>query len=872
MPRFLIALLTLATTLLVPRPLTAQERGAVALGDLVGGLGVTARVLMIGAHPDDEDTFALTWFARARDVETAYLSITRGDGGQNLIGNELGEALGAIRTEELLAARRVDGARQYFTRAYDFGFSKSAEETYRHWPRDSILRDVVTVVRSFRPHIIIAVFSGTPRDGHGHHQVSGMLAREAYDLAADTVRFPRDATAGQGGWTSLKFYRASRGNPTGATVGYDVGEYDPLMGRSYAELAAESRSQHRSQGFGTLARRGVVMNYLRLEASRATVVDGAEESVFDGIETGWARLRPLVAGAAAEAALDSLPGAVAEARHRLDLLAPARIITPLVRVQRLLARACGGSVAEPCRPEAAGRTRVPPPDLVRSIEEQALRVNRALLLASGVLVEATAGRESWPVGEAIPVDVSIHNRGRASVRVLDLNVEEQRGSVTPGRPARGTSALNATILPDSALRVTARVVTSEVTQPWWLAQPRRGAIFAIPLGARSEDERALLDDRSVRVRLSIEGGEMHALVPVVVRIGDPVRGEVQRPVVAAPAIAVTLDRAVEYAPANTAIDREVRVTLRSSASEARSAVVRLRLPAGLTAEPATRTVELESAGASRTISFRLRGRLVAGRHEITALTESGGETFRTGSTVIDYEHIRPIRLHRDATITVQAVDLALPPGLTVGYVAGVGDNVAPMLRQLGIPVTMVDPTTVDRESLAGFRVVVVGPRAYEAHPALVERNAQLLDYARDGGTLVVQYGQYEMQRPGMTPYPITLSRPHARVTEEDSPVRLLAPEHVLLTTPNRIVPADFDDWVQERSLYMPVEAAPDYTRLLSLNDPGEPPNENAVLVAPYGAGAYVYTTLSFFRQLPAGNAGAARLFVNLLGAGQTSRP
>src|SRR4051812_1206048 len=271
-----------AAAVLSSQPARAQGNGAAELAELVRGLGVNTRVLMIGAHPDDEDTQLLTWLARGRHVETAYLSLTRGDGGQNLIGNELGEALGAIRTEELLAARRIDGAHQYFTRAYDFGFSKSAEETYKHWPKDSILRDVVSVVRDFRPHVIVAVFSGTPRDGHGHHQVSGLLAREAFDLAGDSVRMPPSATQGRLPWSPLKFYRSTRfaGEPT---YRFDVGESSPLRGESYAEIAAESRSQHKSQAFGSLHRRGVIMDGVRLEASRVGMpaAGAMEQSLFD---------------------------------------------------------------------------------------------------------------------------------------------------------------------------------------------------------------------------------------------------------------------------------------------------------------------------------------------------------------------------------------------------------------------------------------------------------------------------------------------------------------------------------------------------------------------------------------------------------------
>ena len=864
----MVALLALGA----PRAAVAQERGAAALGDAISGLGVTARVLMIGAHPDDEDTYLLAWLARAQHVETAYLSLTRGDGGQNLIGNELGQGLGVIRTEELLAARRIDGARQYFSRAYDFGFSKSAQETFEHWPRDSILKDVVTVVRAFKPHVIIAVFSGTPRDGHGHHQVSGILAREAYAVAADTVRFPRAATAGEGGWTPLKLYQTARFNPQQATLGFDVGEYDPLTGRTFAELSAESRSQHKSQGFGTLERRGAVMGYVRREQSRVGPAEASEEaSIFDGIDIGWGRLAAQVTHPRARAALDSLPAATVAVRAAFDAFEPERLIAPLARVQRLLGQAC--SVRRPARcPRLAlggADTLIGlPPDVRRSLAEQDARVNEALLLASGVLVEATASRELWATGDSIIAELAIFNRGAMPVEMLarvaavDPEFLEVRDlhELRPGTPV---------LPPDSALRVMVPIRRHGITQPWWLVEPPNGDLFAAPLDGMAEDQRVA--GPALATWFEIGGVQVRVTAPVVYRHGDPVRGEVQRPVAAVPAISLHLDRHVEYAPANAMLDREVRVVVRS-ADSARTAIVQLRLPPGLTAEPASHTVALPRPGAAQTISFRVRGRVSPGRHEIAAVARSGEEVFTTGYTTIDYEHIRPRRLHGEATIALQAVNITLPPGLTVAYIAGVGDNVAPMLRQLGIPVTEIDPATMDRQSLAQFRTVVVGPRAYESQPALAERNQQLLDYARAGGTVVVQYGQYEMQRPGIMPYPVELSRPHARVTEEDAPVRILAPAHPLLTTPNRIGPADFEGWVQERSLYMPVQAAPEYTKMLSLNDPGETPNDHAVLVARYGNGVYVYTSLAFFRQLPAGNPGAARLFVNLLGAGENVRP
>jgi len=862
--------------LTVPRSLTAQERGAAALGELVAGLGTTARVLMIGAHPDDEDTRLVAWLARGRHVETAYLSLTRGDGGQNLIGNELGEALGAIRTEELLAARRVDGGRQYFTRAYDFGFSKTAEETYQHWPKDSVLNDVVTVVRAFRPHVIVGVFSGTPRDGHGHHQVSGLLAREAYDVAGDTVRFP--AARFGPAWTPLKFYRAARFRPEQATLAFNVGEYSPLLGRSYAEIAAESRSQHKSQAFGTLQQKGAQLDYVTREAMRVSAPADAkqERGLFDGIDTTWAALGRLAATAAQRAAIDSLPRAF-EAVRRADYFRdPTQLLRPLAAARRLLlALAPDGG-----REAAAGQRAGAPEELVATARTQRARVERLMALAAGLAVEVTAGRELVALGDSVRVTVTAHNRGRVPIKVIAVGTSlGHEPWDTTGNARRPAPDAPYVLLPDSSRGWTFvdaprnAIHARQPSGPWWLAKPRVGDLFALPVGRLPEGERGgdrvpmrfdvVIDQPGVDERpLAID-------VPATVyRYGDPIEGDVSRPLAVAPAISVTLDRTIEYAPANKPLDRTVQVQLRSASTRGRSVAVRLQLPAGLTADSATRTVTLAGYDAQATVPFRVRGTLAPGNHVLRATAASEGETFASGYVLVDYDHIRPIRLYRDAALTLQGVDLRLPAVARVAYVRGVGDNVAPALRQLGLDVTVLEPAAVATADLSRYGAVVVGPRAYESSARLTAANGRLLDYARSGGTLVVQYQQNEIAGPGIAPFPLTLTRPADRVTEENAPVRLLDPAHPLLAAPNRITERDFAGWVQERSLYMPRTFDAHYTPLLELNDPGEPASRGAVLVAPYGKGTYVYTTLSFFRQLPAGNPGAARLFVNLLGAGK----
>jgi LmbE family N-acetylglucosaminyl deacetylase len=775
--------LAIVASMMVAAPLSLYSQGSGAIASMqdFGEPANRMRVLVIGAHPDDEDTQLITWLQRGGRAETAYLSLTRGDGGQNLIGNELGEALGVIRTEELLAARRVDGAHQYFTRAYDFGFSKSAAETFQHWPKDSLLNDVVKVVRAFRPHIVIAVFRGVPEDGHGQHQVSGILAKEAYESAMDTRRFPESEFGPA--WTPLKFYRAAWFSRELATLLINVGEYNPVLGRSYAEIAADSRSQHKSQGFGSLQRKGVVWDYVLREATRVneSTPPKSEKSIFDGID---------VPNAAPTVMADGLSAAT---RNALAL-------------------------------------------------------------------EAISDRQYVALGDSAKVTVTLYNRSRSTVYA------------TP-------SGKDVAIAPDSAYRWTTYVRGTQISQPWWLATPRNGDLFSPPIphltSEMDGDYLATAEDRRdkqgwVKAYVASTPGapgkvvvETELSAPVVYRYADPVRGDVQRPLAVAPAISVTLDNASEVARAHTQIDRFFNVTLRSAMMRSAPVTVRMTLPSGLTADSASRTITLDSAG-TRTVTFRVRGKLDAGVHNVSAVATSGATMSRTGYIPIDYEHITPERIYRPAQVAIHALDISVPAGLRVGYVRGVGDNVEPSLEQLGIPVTPIEPRALPTVDLSKFTTVVVGPRAYQASRDLIDNNPYLLNFAKNGGTLVVQYGQYEMTRPGMMPFAISIARPHDRVTEETAPITIVDASSAALKKPNVITGADFSGWVQERSLYMPRTFDEHYRPVVELNDPGEPANKGGIMVARFGKGLYVYTTLAFFRQLPAGVSGATRLFVNLL--------
>jgi LmbE family N-acetylglucosaminyl deacetylase len=854
---------------------TTTDRGAAALGSVLESLGTTGRVLTVAAHPDDEDTPLIAWLTRGRHVETAYLSLTRGDGGQNLIGNELGEALGAIRTQELLSARRIDGGHQFFTRAYDFGFSKNAEETFAHWPKDSILGDVIRVVRSFRPHVMVGFFSGTPRDGHGHHQVSGILAREAYELAGDTVRFP----VAQYGlpWTPLKFYRSARQNPDGATLRVNVGEYNPLLGRSYYEIAAESRSQHKSQGFGVLQRKGAIMAYVEREATRRGPAVATEETgLFDGVDTTWARLRADVSPRI-KAALDSATQYMATAKALYRASEPSFVVSPLASALPLLRRAqseMGGPPSRLIATRAGATPRLVPartaPQVVNLDAWDALsttitRVENALVLAAGVAVEATAPKATFPVrlptkpgmNDSLPVTVTVYNRGRQPVQLVSARAY---AGETP------TSNAATTIAADSAFAVTRFAVATAPTSPWWRESGRRGGDwFQTPIDGRDE---VTLEERTetiARTTVQIAGVPVTIATPIVNRFADPIKGDQQVRVVAVPGITVGLNNVVEYIRAGVPVARDLVVRLQSAYPTDANVTVSLTLPPGLKADSAERTrVLAPERGAS--VVFHLTGTVPAGRHQLGAVAIHEATSSTSGYYTVDYDHITPQRVYSPSGMFLSSVNVKIPARAHVGYIVGSGDLGMDALEQLDVAVEKLDPAALATTDLTKFTAIVVGPRAYESSAELVRQNPRLLDYASRGGTLVVQYGAQNMNQYPVTPYPLQWANRAARVTQEDAEVRVLQPTSPLLNQPNKIGADDWFGWVQERATYMPSTIDSRYTPLLGMNDPDEPENQGGLLVAPVGKGKYVYVTLALFRQLPSGVPGAARLLLNLINA------
>ena len=808
--------------------------GVVALDRMLSHLASNKRVLVIAAHPDDENNEFMTLISRGMGVDAAYLSLSRGEGGQNLIGNELGEGLGIIRTGELLAARSVDGGHQYFTRNFDFGFSKSLAEADHFWPRDTSLADVLRIIRRFQPQIIMEVFSGTPRDGHGQHQQSGVVATQAFELLRDST------------WGPKKLYRSAFFDTMATTLRIPSGMIDPAEGKSYVQLAVQSRSQHRSQDMGAIQRLGpsTVRLTLIATAGRSNGPPHAESGLFEGVDTslapGLARYAALIDSARATLGTRTLP-----------------------RVTELLLRAL------------AELRRNGPADF-RAMKEPLLQ--DAILSAAGVIVDPAADDNYIVPGQTLNVILSIWSAGALRVGVTAADIETPRGwtveagttpaqvatNAPPGTPG-GPGPVAAPGFEMRRFRVTA-AADAQLTEPYFMARPLVGALYdwsGTPDSLRGEPfDPPLL---SARVTLDVAGMPMTIRREVSWRFSDQANGEVRKPISVVPAVGVSVSPELLVWPVQGADTRTVTVELVHGARGTTTGDLQLEVPGDWPAVPPQRfTLEGEGTRRSFTFTVRAPAHLAPGSYDLHAVAVSNGQRFDRGTVVIDYPHIRPEQYTTSATVRVRAAPLALPPLRHVGYVRGAADLVPEALQSIGVPVTVLSPGDLERADLSQFDVIVVGSRAYEVDNALIANNARLLDYARAGGRVIVQYQQYQFVRGNFAPFPLTIAQPHDRVTDETSPVRILQPGHALFQAPNVIGPSDWDGWVQDRGLYFAHTWDPAYAPLLEMGDAGER-LQGGMLVAHLGRGLYVYTGLAFFRELPAGVPGAYRLFMNLLG-------
>jgi LmbE family N-acetylglucosaminyl deacetylase len=841
---------------LLPPDVAAQavieSDGAAELGVALRRLGTTKRVLMVAAHPDDENTALIAELALGDGADVAYLSLTRGEGGQNLIGPELQEGLGLIRTEELLAARRLDGARQFFTRAYDYGYSKSAAEAFTQWPRDSLLADVVEVVRRYRPDIVVSVFSGTAADGHGQHQAAGIMAREAFAAAADPARFPAQIARGLVPHAPRYLFQALYRPPADPPIAVATGDYDALFGRSRYQIAMQSRSRHRSQDMGRAEPVGPQSTALRLLDGD---FPGAAQSLFAGLDTTLSQ-HARSAGARADVigGLEAYEQDVARLRSSFNPLSTAGLNDALTRAVRALDTALrrveGGPHAE----------------LARRIRDERAQAADALLLDAGILIDVVADTATPVPGTVFDLMVTVWNGGPSAVALTSL-----RPLLPPGWSCTGDGSGTESLEPNAVVRHTYRVSVPEDadrTEPYFLRRPRTDAMYSWQ--GTADSIRALpFQPAGIGVEITLDTGvEIRLRRAVEFLAVDKALGELRRPLIVVPAAAVSVEPRVAAIPAGDLAARTISVTV-SAARDGMDGVLRLDAPAGWRVSPASAAVTLGRAGESRTIPFMVIPPADAtGEHVLRASFESGGRVHDEGYTMIDHPHIRPHALYRHARVRAMVFPVTIARDLRIGYIEGAGDDGADALRQLGATVEPLDAAALAGSDLSRYDAIVAGIRAYEVRPDLIAHNGRLLEYARRGGTFVVQYNKYELVEGGFMPYPATMSQPHGRVTDETAAVTPIAPEHRALSWPNRITGADFEGWAQERGLYFLDTFDPRYDALLSMADPGEPPQSGSLVVARVGDGWYAYTGLALFRQLPEAVPGAYRLLANLVSLGQ----
>jgi LmbE family N-acetylglucosaminyl deacetylase len=801
-------------------------------------LNTTGSVLMIAAHPDDENTALLAYLARGRKVRTGYLSLTRGEGGQNLIGPEQGDALGVIRTQELLAARRIDGAEQFFTRAVDFGFTKTPQEALEKWGRDRILSDVVWVIRSFHPDVIVLRFSGTPRDGHGHHQASAILGKEAFSAAADPKRFPEQLRwvepwqAKRLLWNPATFskeqLREAEKMPHHFTV--DPGDYDPVLGRSYSEIAGMSRSMHRSQGMGAAERKGAVKDFLVTQAGPP-----AEHDLFDGIDISWNRIpggRPV-------------GQVLAEAARTFDAGNPVKTVPQLLKAKKLLAE-----------------LRYPLADL--KLQD----LSEAIVLCSGLWLDATADTFAVVPGGAVKFSAMALSRERLAIQVNSVEIDgiargttkDKFGKVLPWNEPE-TFAFTATVLPGQPL-----------SQLYWLSEPQHGDTYSVPnqLDVGLPENPPLF---RAHFHLRIESQDVDVTRPVRYRYIERARGELTRELVVEAPVALRWSEEALVFPNGSPKTVELQVKANTAGAEGR---VRIQAPGRWLVAPDSEDFHLPAAGAECTLSFLITPPARDGQGALSASIQMGDQTVASDMQTISYPHIPPQVLFPPARAKLVRADVRLLPK-TIGYVMGAGDEVPRALRQLGADVVLLSPEDLARGNLSRFDAIVTGVRAYNTRTDLRANEERLLDYAKNGGTVVVQYnvpegaGAFGGNDSGaldhLGPYPITTGRD--RVTVEEAPVQLLDPRSPLLHQPNEITDRDFEGWIQERGLNFASKWDPRYRPLFETHDPGEKPLAGGMLYTRYGKGAYVFTAFAWFRELPAGIPGALRIFANLLSAGKT---
>lgn len=874
--RTLIALL--AGSLLVlwwirstPAPVAAAElNNAVAVADAMERLPVVGSVLLTGAHPDDENNALLAYLARGLHLRTAYLSATRGDGGQNLLGNEQSEALGILRTEELMAARRIDGAEQFFAQAYDFGFSKDAGETLEKWGHENVLGDYVRVIRQYRPDIIISRFTGTAADGHGHHQASGILTKEAFRAAADPARFPELADEGLKSWQARWLF-INRGGRAGGPSAPDsftitLGGFNPLYGEELGDLGAQARSQHRSQGMGQFGRGGpYTATFISADAAQPNAP--VAKDLFDGLDLTLNRFTVLSGNAPGVAQrVTAIEKQIDQARSALSPFAPATVLPMLAQGLTLL-RELPGEISSSTASQDSK-------DLALFwLERKETDFERAIALAGGVVLGALADTAEVVPGSTFEVSITGMVREAGDLRGQSVSLTGPDGwRITRVSPAGGSFQLRDRVEAKFQVSVPA---DAQLSQPYWLVNERTNDSFRVDPGpvTGTPHQPALLKAHfQLVIPSSSKQIELEQTADVVYRYADRIYGERDQPLAVLPQLGIWLQPGVAVFPQGTKTTRVFLARVRNNSASQQRGRLRLALPAGWQSNPPSAPFELNARDDEASIRFEVIPPTAVSateeRQTIKAVAESGGNSYSAGYRVIDYPHIQRRYWFQPAAADVERFDVKVAPGLKVGYIMGSGDEVPDGLKQLGVDVTELTADDLSFGDLKRFDVIVTGIRTYEVRRDVSASNARLMEFVRDGGLMIVQYS-----RPGgfseiLPPYPMRLNS-DLRVSVEEAPVEILEPSHPLFHFPNEISTRDFNGWVQERGTYFMESWAPEYTPLLASNDPGEPSQEGGMLLAPYGKGYYLYTGYVWFRQLPAGVPGAYRIFANMISLGKS---
>lgn len=855
------------------RPL--YDYGASGLGQKLKRLQTTASMMHTAAHPDDEDSGLIAKTARGDNARVSYLSLTRGEGGQNVIGPELFESLGIIRSEELLQARRLDGGHQFFTRFMEYGFSKKREEAARIWDDKAVLGDMVRAIRLYRPLVITSRFQGTPADGHGQHQLAGYLTPIAYKAAADPNQYPEHLREGLRPWQAKKLYKGlgfGGNSTTPPTVVIPTGIYDPLIGRSYFEIAMEGRSQHKSQEMGSLELRGHQQSTLFLLDAVGAKAE-KESSIFEGIDTSIKAIARTsgLSDASIDANLAAAQTAAEKALNDYESLEPAKVVPHLaagLKAVRAARQKLAGKLSDLAAYDA---------DFLLSLKEKEFA--EALQAAAGVVVDAVSANETIVAGDSTPVSVRVFSPQWTDVKVNSSSLNLLRGwsaktTAEPTQPQASMFRSRTEVSQGAFFYELTAPADAKPTQPYWLSDPRSKFTFNWNEAGTDKNEPFQRPIAIAEVKVTIGGEEITIPKAVDYRFADDIRGELRRDLNVVPHVTIGLDSSLIIAPTSgQATTKRVVVSVTNNSPNATSGSAKLNMPAGWTASPASKPFELKAKGQKTAVVFdvTIPANTKAGSYAIVAGADVGGKFYSQTQFEIAYPHMQTHRRYETSAVSTKVVDLKIED-VKVGYVMGTGDRVPEAIGLLGLPLTLLDERDLTTGDLSRFDVIVIGIRASQVRPDYVANNGRLLEFVREGGTMIVQYQQQEFIRENLLPYPAKMESvvngiqrvSNVRVVDETAPVTILVPNHTVFNFPNKIVNSDWDNWIQERNLYSLTGLDPQYTALLSTADEGETPVTGGLVHTKLGKGHYVYNSYSFFRQLPTGNPGAYRLFANLL--------